>query len=96
MKRVFGRLVFRTAGLFTLLFVLSQISWLAIGGLFLFNPRQDEFVTQLATYVKLARRGLNAAPAGSQTAFLHEMNDHSDIALVPISRPYGEALAPDR
>ena len=96
MKRVFGRLVFRTAGLFTLLFVLSQISWLAIGGLFLFNPRQDEFVTQLATYVKLARRGLNAAPAGSQTAFLHEMNDHSDIALVPISQPYGEALAPDR
>ena len=41
MSRLFDRLVFRTAGLFTLLFVLSQISWLAIGGLFLFNSRQN-------------------------------------------------------
>src|SRR3954462_3209887 len=35
MKRLFDRLVFRTAGLFTLLFVLSQVAWLALGGLFL-------------------------------------------------------------
>jgi two-component system osmolarity sensor histidine kinase EnvZ len=37
MKRLFDRLVFRTAGLFTLLFVLSQVAWLALGGLFLFK-----------------------------------------------------------
>jgi len=35
--RLFDRLVFRTAGLFTLLFVLSQVSWVAVGGLFLFK-----------------------------------------------------------
>jgi two-component system osmolarity sensor histidine kinase EnvZ len=33
MKRLFDRLVFRTAGLFTLLFVLSQVAWLAVGDL---------------------------------------------------------------
>jgi two-component system osmolarity sensor histidine kinase EnvZ len=96
MKRPFDRLVFRTAGLFTVLFIASQISWIAIGGLFLFNPRQNEFVIQLATYVKLARRGLASIPATSQSAFLREVNDHSDIALVPIYPPYGEAMAPER
>ena len=96
MKQLFDRLVFRTAGLFTVLFIASQISWIAIGGLFLFNPRQNEFVIQLATYVKLARRGLAAMPASSQPAFLKEVNDHSDIALVPIYPPYGETMAPDR
>src|SRR3954452_12187341 len=33
MRRLFDRLIFRTAGLFTLLFVLSQVAWLAVGDL---------------------------------------------------------------
>jgi two-component system osmolarity sensor histidine kinase EnvZ len=39
MTRLFDRLVFRTAGLFTLLFVVSQASWVVVGSLFLFKPR---------------------------------------------------------
>ncbi len=96
MKRLFRPPGIPDGGPFsTVLFIASQISWIAIGGPFLFNPRQNEFVTQLATYVKLARRGLAAVPASGQPAFLKEVNDHSDIAVVPIYPPYGEAMAPD-
>jgi two-component system, OmpR family, osmolarity sensor histidine kinase EnvZ len=94
--KLFNSLLFRIAGLFTLLFIASQITWVAIGGLFLFKPMQTEHVRQLATYVKLARLGLASMPASGRPEFLREVNNHSNIALVPISPPYGEALAPDR
>jgi two-component system osmolarity sensor histidine kinase EnvZ len=82
--------------LFALLLILSQVIWIAVGNLFFFKPLRAEYVTQLAAYVNMARSALASMPRDGRSAFLEQVNRQSNIRVVPIYPPYGEAMAPDR
>jgi two-component system, OmpR family, osmolarity sensor histidine kinase EnvZ len=96
MRRISNRLLVRTALLFALLLIVSQVIWIAVGSQFFLKPLRVEYVTQLATYVKLARSALASMPRDSRPEFLKQLNRQSNITLVPIEPPYGETMAPDR
>jgi two-component system osmolarity sensor histidine kinase EnvZ len=82
--------------LFALLLIVSQVIWIALGSLLFLKPVRVGYVTQLATYVMLARSALASMPRDARPAFLEEVNRQSNIRVVPIHPPYGEAMAPDR
>jgi len=82
--------------LFALLLIISQVIWIAAGGLFFLKPLRGGYVTQLATYVELARSALASMPRDARPAFLKQVNRQSNIRVVPIYPPYGEAMAPGR
>ena len=96
MRRMSNRLLVRTALLFTLLLIISQVTWIAVGSLIFLKPLRVGYVTQLATYVKLARSALASMPRDDRPEFLEQVNRQFNIKLVPIHPPYGEAMAPDR
>ena len=96
MRRLSNRLLVRTALLFALLLIVSQVIWIAVGSLLFLKPVRVGYVTQLATYVMLARSALASMPRDARPAFLEEVNRQSNIRVVPIHPPYGEAMAPDR
>jgi two-component system osmolarity sensor histidine kinase EnvZ len=79
-----------------MLLIISQITWIAVGSLFFLRPMRVGYVAQLATHVNLARAALASTPSDNRPAFLEQVNRHSNIRLVPIRPPYGEAMAPDR
>jgi len=95
-RRLSNRLLVRTALLFALLLIVSQVIWIAVGSLLFLKPVRVGYVTQLATYVMLARSALASMPRDARPAFLEEVNRQSNIRVVPIHPPYGEAMAPDR
>jgi two-component system osmolarity sensor histidine kinase EnvZ len=95
-SRVSNRLLVRAALLLGLLLITSQLLWIAVGGLLFLKPLRGGYVTQLATYVQLARSALVSMPGEARPAFLKEVNRLSNIRLVPIHPPYGEAMAPER
>jgi two-component system osmolarity sensor histidine kinase EnvZ len=95
-KRLSNRLLVRTALLFALLLIISQVIWIAVGSLLFLKPVRVGYVTQLATYVMLTRSALTAMPRDARPAFLKQVNRQSNIRIMPISPPYGEAMAPDR
>jgi two-component system osmolarity sensor histidine kinase EnvZ len=91
-----NRLLVRTALLFALLLIISQIIWIAVGSLFFLKPLRVGYMRQLAAHVNLARSALASMPRDSRPAFLEQVNLQSDIRLLPIHPPYGEEMAPDR
>lgn len=95
MRRLSNRLLVRTALLFALLLIASQITWIAVGSLFFLKPLRVGYVAQLATHVNLARSALASMPRDSRAGFLEQVNRQFNIRLVPIHPPYGEAMAPD-
>jgi two-component system, OmpR family, osmolarity sensor histidine kinase EnvZ len=95
-RRISNRLLVRTALLFALLLIISQFIWIAVGGIFFLKPLRVGYVTQLATYVKLTRSALTSMPRDARPAFLEQVNWQSNIRVMPIYPPYGEAAAPDR
>jgi two-component system osmolarity sensor histidine kinase EnvZ len=95
-RRISNRLLVRTALLFALLLIISQVAWIAVGSLIFLKPLRVGYVTQLATYVKLARSALASMPRDARPAFLEQVNGQSSIRVMPIYPPYGEAAAPDR
>jgi two-component system osmolarity sensor histidine kinase EnvZ len=82
--------------LFALLLVISHVIWIAVGGLIFLKPLRLGYVTQLATYVRLARSALALMPRDAGAVFLKQVNRQSNIRVVPIYPPYGEVMAPDR
>lgn len=96
MRWIPNRLLVRTALLFALLLIVSQVIWIAVGSVVFLKPMRTEYVTQLATYVKLARSALASMPREARPAFLQQVNRQSNIRLVLINPPYGETMAPDR
>src|ERR1700730_8473233 len=96
MRRISNRLLVRTALLFALLLIMSQVIWIAVGNLFFLRPLRVGYVTQLAAYVNVARAALASMPRDARSAFLKQVNRQSNIRVVPIFPPYGEAMAPDR
>jgi two-component system osmolarity sensor histidine kinase EnvZ len=82
--------------LFALLLIISQVIWIAVGSLLFLKPVRAGYVTQLAAYVKLARSALASMPRDARPAFLEQVNRQSNIRIMPIYPPYGEAMAPDR
>jgi two-component system, OmpR family, osmolarity sensor histidine kinase EnvZ len=95
-SRLSNRLLVRTALLFTLLLIISQFIWIAVGSLLFLKPVRAGYVTQLAAYVKLARSALASMPRDARPAFLKQVNRQSNIRVIPIYPPYGEAMAPER
>jgi two-component system osmolarity sensor histidine kinase EnvZ len=91
-----NRLLVRTALLFALLLIISQVIWIAVGSLIFLKPLRVGYVRQLATYVELARSALVSMPSDAGPAFLNQVNAQSNIRVMPIHPPYGEAMAPDR
>lgn len=96
MRRLSNRLLVRTALLFALLLIMSQVIWIAVGNLIFLKPLRAGYVTQLAAYVNLARSALASMPRDARPAFLKQVNRQSNVRVVPIYPPYGEAMAPDR
>jgi len=94
-RRLSNRLLVRTALLFALLLIASQITWIAVGSLFFLKPLRVGYVAQLATHVNLARSALASMPRDSRAGFLEQVNRQFNIRLVSIHPPYGEAMAPD-
>jgi two-component system osmolarity sensor histidine kinase EnvZ len=86
----------RTALLFALLLIISQVIWIAVGSLVFLKPLRVGYVAELATYVNLARSALASMPRDARPAFLKQVNWQSNIRVMPIQPPYGEAMAPDR
>jgi two-component system osmolarity sensor histidine kinase EnvZ len=82
--------------LFALLLIISQVIWIAVGSLLFLKPVRAGYVTQLAAYVQLARSALASMPRDARPAFLKQVNRQSNIRIMPIYPPYGEAMAPDR
>jgi two-component system osmolarity sensor histidine kinase EnvZ len=95
-RRLSNRLLVRTALLFALLLIVSQVIWIAVGSLLFLKPVRVGYVTQLATYVMLARSALASVPRDARPAFLNQVNRQSNIRIMAIYPPYGEAMAPDR
>jgi two-component system osmolarity sensor histidine kinase EnvZ len=81
---------------FALLLIVSQLIWIAVGSLIFLKPMRAGYVRQLATYVKLARSALTSMPSDARPEFLEQVNVQSNIRVMPIHPPYGEAMAPDR
>ncbi len=96
MSRLSNRLLVRTALLFALLLIISQVIWIAVGSLLFLKPVRVGYVAQLATYATLARSALTSMPRDARPAFLKQVNRQTNIRIMPIYPPYGEAMAPDR
>jgi hypothetical protein len=73
-----------------------QSIWIAVGSLIFLKPLRVGYVRQLATYVNLARSALASMPGDARPVFVKQMNRQSNIRVMPIYPPYGEAMAPDR
>jgi two-component system osmolarity sensor histidine kinase EnvZ len=95
MSRFKNRLLVRTAVLFALLLVISQVIWITVGNFVFLKPMRVEYVAQLAAYVKLARAALASMPQDARSDFLQQLNHQSNIRLLAVEPPYGESLAPD-
>ena len=95
MRRIKNRLFVRTAALFALLLVVSQVIWILVGNIVFLKPLRVEYVGQLAAYVKLARSALASISPDARLDFLQEVNSQSNIRLLPVDPPYGESMAPD-
>jgi two-component system, OmpR family, osmolarity sensor histidine kinase EnvZ len=95
-RRLSNRLLVRTALLFALLLIMSQVIWIAVGNLIFLRPLRVGYVTQLAAYANIARAALASMPRDARPEFLKQVNRQSNIRVVPIFPPYGEAMAPDR
>jgi two-component system osmolarity sensor histidine kinase EnvZ len=86
----------RTAALFAVVPILSELAWFAMETLVFPEPLRTEYVAELATYVKLARATLVSLPRGARPAFLEQVNLRSQVRLLSSEPPYGEAMAPVR
>jgi two-component system osmolarity sensor histidine kinase EnvZ len=95
-RRISNRLLVRTALLFALLLIISQVIWITVGGLVFVKPLRIGYVAQLAADVKLAQSALALLPREARPAFLKQVNRQSNIRILPIYPPYGEVMAPDR
>jgi two-component system osmolarity sensor histidine kinase EnvZ len=86
----------RTAALFALVPILSELVCFAVEILVFPEPLRSGYVTELATYVKQARAALVSLPRDARPAFLEQVNSRSEVRLLPSEPPYGEAMAPVR
>lgn len=92
MRRIKNRLFVRTAALFALLLIASQIIWITVGNIVFLKPLRVEYIGQLAAYVRLARSALASMPPEARPDFLQQVNHQSNIRLLSVD--YGESLAP--
>ena len=84
MRRISNRLLVRTALLFALLLIISQVIWIAVGSLIFVKPLRVGYVRQLATYVNLARSALASMPGDARSMFVKQVDAGRGTHLIEI------------
>jgi two-component system osmolarity sensor histidine kinase EnvZ len=89
-----NRLLFRTALLFALLLIVSQIVWVSVSAGLYLKPFRMEYVGLLATDVKVARSALAMLPPEARQTAIGRFSRESGVAIAPGDAPARELSQP--